>query len=97
MEHLSDHIGVFLNNQSNGETRKGFSQGLTSISKVQQSILNGLVSSQHVKIPTVVLVASRFLENEEIFLNYRLNPKVPTGMPDWYHPVDAEEDSRRWA
>jgi hypothetical protein len=47
--------------------------------------------------PCVVLVALRNLENEELFLNYRLNPNAPGGLPDWYAPVDREEDARRWA
>ncbi|KAL4517192.1 hypothetical protein Ndes2437B_g06799 [Nannochloris sp. 'desiccata'] len=47
--------------------------------------------------PCVALVALRNLENEELFLNYRLNPNAPGGLPDWYVPVDVEEDTRRWA
>lgn len=31
----------------------------------------------------------------QLFLNYRLSPHVPR--PDWYTPVDAEEERRRWA
>jgi hypothetical protein len=30
-----------------------------------------------------------------VFLNYRLSTHVER--PEWYHPVDAEEDKRRWA
>ncbi|XP_057838656.2 uncharacterized protein LOC131048634 isoform X1 [Cryptomeria japonica] len=46
-------------------------------------------------IRTLVLVATRPICDEEIFLNYRLsNPKR---RPDWYHPVDEEEDRRRWS
>lgn len=45
----------------------------------------------------VVFVALRDLRDEELYLNYRLNPNAPSGLPSWYHPVDAEEDARRWA
>lgn len=47
--------------------------------------------------PCVALVALRNLKNEELFLNYRLNPNAPGGVPDWYAPVDIQEDARRWA
>lgn len=46
-------------------------------------------------IRTLVLVATRPICDEEIFLNYRLsNPKK---RPTWYHPVDEDEDRRRWS
>jgi len=48
-------------------------------------------------IPGVVFVALRALQDEELFLNYRLNPNAPGGLPSWYSPVDIEEDERRWA
>ncbi|GMH34381.1 hypothetical protein BSKO_02215 [Bryopsis sp. KO-2023] len=46
-------------------------------------------------LPGLVLVALRDLQDEEIFLNYRLSPHVKR--PDWYTPVDKEEEWRRWA
>ena len=42
----------------------------------------------------LVLVSSRELRDEELFLNYRLNPR--NAYPKWYTPVDVEEDERRW-
>lgn len=39
-------------------------------------------------------IAARELKDEELFLNYRLNPR--NGYPSWYTPVDPEEDQRRW-
>ena len=36
----------------------------------------------------------RAICDEELYLNYRLNPR--NGYPDWYTPVDREEDMRRW-
>ena len=43
----------------------------------------------------LVLVAAKPLKDEELFLNYRLNPAHP--YPDWYTPHDVEEDTRRWS
>ena len=48
-------------------------------------------------VPGVALVALRDLEDEELFLNYRLNPNAPGGLPSWYSSVDPDEDERRWA
>lgn len=48
-----------------------------------------------VVVPALALVASEALKDEEVFLNYRLSTHVER--PEWYHPVDAEEDERRWA
>lgn len=47
-------------------------------------------------LPCLGLVAlSRIEPGAEILLNYRLSSKLKK--PDWYSPVDAEEESRRWA
>ncbi len=43
----------------------------------------------------LALVATRQIQDEELLLNYRLSVHVPR--PEWYHPVDAAEDERRWA
>ncbi|KAJ3680273.1 hypothetical protein LUZ60_016551 [Juncus effusus] len=43
----------------------------------------------------LVLVATRVLENEEVFLNYRLSNVKRR--PEWYVPVDLDEDKRRWS
>ena len=48
-----------------------------------------------VVVPTLVLVATEGMRDEEVFLNYRLSTHVKR--PDWYHAVNAEEDERRWA
>ena len=42
----------------------------------------------------LALLAERVVTNEEIFVNYRLNPSV--ARPDWYSPVDEKEDQLRW-
>ncbi|GAX79643.1 hypothetical protein CEUSTIGMA_g7084.t1 [Chlamydomonas eustigma] len=44
----------------------------------------------------IALIATKFIKDgEEILQNYRLNPWGPR--PLWYHPVNVEEDERRWA
>lgn len=44
---------------------------------------------------SVVFVATRRIEHEEeILINYRFNPKFE--LPKWYHPIDEEQDRRRW-
>jgi hypothetical protein len=48
-------------------------------------------------VVTVALVALRPIQDEEILLNYRLNPNAPAGLPDWYSPVNVDEDARRWS
>jgi len=46
--------------------------------------------------PTIALVATRDIEaNEELFLDYRLSSHVER--PDWYVPVDADAEKRRWS
>lgn len=45
-------------------------------------------------IRTLVLVSTREVCNEELLLNYRLSNHKR--WPTWYHPVDSEEDKRRW-
>ena len=42
----------------------------------------------------LTLVTCRELRDEELYLNYRLNPRNP--YPSWYSPVDVQEDTRRW-
>ena len=44
-----------------------------------------------VRLRGLAFVATRELEDEELFLNYRLNPANPR--PDWYTPVDLERTS----
>ncbi|KAI4328632.1 hypothetical protein L6164_020968 [Bauhinia variegata] len=46
-------------------------------------------------LKSLVLVATRALQDEEILLNYRLSNSKRR--PEWYTPVDEEEDRRRWS
>ena len=43
----------------------------------------------------LAFVTTRQVADEELFLNYRLNPA--NGYPAWYTPYDREEDARRWS
>ncbi|RYR32201.1 hypothetical protein Ahy_A10g046798 isoform C [Arachis hypogaea] len=52
-------------------------------------------STNAATLKTLVLVATRALEDEEVLLNYRLSNTK--GRPQWYAPVDEEEDRRRWS
>ena len=44
---------------------------------------------------SIVFVALEAIEDQELLLNYRLNPNLK--LPDWYQPVDIDEDTRRWS
>ncbi|KAK7308369.1 hypothetical protein VNO77_41972 [Canavalia gladiata] len=53
-------------------------------------------SGSHVPtLKTLGLVATRTLQDEELLLNYRLSNAKRR--PEWYAPVDEEEDRRRWS
>lgn len=45
-------------------------------------------------VRTLVLISTKEVCNEELFLNYRLSNHKK--WPAWYTPVDSEEDKRRW-
>jgi len=44
---------------------------------------------------SIVIVAKRSIVDEELFLNYRFNPRFP--YPDWYYQPNEEEARRRWS
>ncbi|KAG8071553.1 hypothetical protein GUJ93_ZPchr0006g43317 [Zizania palustris] len=46
-------------------------------------------------LKTLVLVSTRSICDEELFLNYRYSNSKKR--PEWYVPVDEEEDKRRWS
>lgn len=46
-------------------------------------------------LKTLVLVSTRSICDEELFLNYRYSNSKRR--PEWYSPVDEEEDKRRWS
>jgi hypothetical protein len=44
---------------------------------------------------SIVLVTTRQVFQEEIFVDYRLDPTQPT--PSWYVPINPDVDRRTWA
>ena len=46
-------------------------------------------------LKTLVLVSTRSIRDEELFLNYRYSNSKRR--PEWYSPVDEEGDKRRWS
>jgi len=58
------------------------------------SILDGTYSPS-VAMHSVLLLSTRPLQDEELFIDYRLTPGFER--PLWYEPVDPEEDERRWS
>lgn len=56
--------------------------------------ISNLPSKGSSDVRTLVLVATREVHDEELMLNYRLSGYVH--QPSWYHPVDVEEEQRRW-
>lgn len=44
----------------------------------------------------LAMVALREIRDEELFFNYRLNPRGRAPRPPWYEPVNALEDELRW-
>lgn len=54
------------------------------------SLLYVLMGYMH----SVILIANRHIQNEELLLNYRFNPANP--YPSWYTQPDEEEAKRRW-
>ena len=58
----------------------------------RNKILN---EKQRSVIPAIVIIAARDIKSdEELLLNYRLNPNAKC--PEWYAAVDIEEDRKRW-
>jgi hypothetical protein len=59
---------------------------------------SGVSKNSGSDVPTLkslVLVATRAIQDEELLLNYRLSNTKRR--PEWYDPVDEEEDRRRWS
>lgn len=45
-------------------------------------------------MPSLLIVATEHIKDEELFLNYRFNPNNP--YPDWFEQPDDEAAKRRW-
>ncbi|EDO39115.1 predicted protein [Nematostella vectensis] len=72
---------------------------------VKVVVVKGLVVKRYYREPnflfktpavlrSVVYVTTNHVHNQELFVNYRLNPAIK--LPEWYTPVDRKEDLRRW-
>jgi hypothetical protein len=48
-------------------------------------------------MPSMVCIATRVIADEELFMNYRLNPRHPHLHPDWYHQPDPLGAELRYA
>jgi len=46
-------------------------------------------------VPSLIMLATRHIEDEELFLNYRFKPGIP--LPGWYTQPDEEEAKQRWS
>ena len=83
-----------------GQRESREQQGGPSSSGLLNVFRNGLAAmsdedaGQPGPLRTLALVTTRAVQDEELFLNYRLNPA--NGHPPWYVPVDEEEEERRW-
>jgi len=44
---------------------------------------------------TLLLITTKYVRNEELFLNYRYNPAAHK--PEWYKAVDEEDDRNLWS
>lgn len=67
----------------------GIQQRVPSVSSLLST------STGYHAIPTLMLIATRDLEDEEVFMNYRFNPNA-NNIPSWYHDCDPESSKRRW-
>lgn len=61
---------------------------------VSAGVFNG-TASRHACIESLAIVATRDIEDEEVFINYRFNPASPD-LPDWYEDCNPSESERRW-
>lgn len=73
-----------------GITNTTIRQKVSSVSEF------GVITGADNCIPTLAFVATRDIQDEEVFINYRYNPNGPK-CPSWYHDCDPESSTRRWA
>ena len=91
-------LGFDFPSSSFSATSDGFPEDLLpmvpNIYDASPSMLTGTYSPG-VAMHSVVLMTSREVADEELFLDYRLSPDI--GRPSWYHSPDEEEELRRWS
>jgi len=73
-------------------------RGSRTFADIMRSSLADMASAESsgsgVPLRGLALVALRELNDEELFLDFRLNPRKKC--PAWYSPVNEEENLRRW-
>lgn len=64
--------------------------------KVSSTSKFGEITGAPNLVPTLAFLATRDIQDEEVFINYRYNPNGPQ-CPSWYHDCDPQSTARRWA
>lgn len=60
------------------------------------SLFHDILVEDDVQVRSLVMIALRdILDGEELFVNYRYNPEL-SELPEWYTPVNTDEDKSRW-
>lgn len=78
-----------------GEGRNEFPKELRSFIPNIPASDSFVYGDKDVLVNSVVLITTRHIKDEELFLNYRYNPRNP--YPDWYNQPFPDEAERRWA
>jgi len=56
------------------------------------------LTDRSIFVQSLLFVTTRPIRSgEELLVNYRFNPQLSESWPSWYHPVDVDEDERRWS
>ncbi|CAM9863732.1 unnamed protein product [Phaeothamnion confervicola] len=63
---------------------------------VEPTLLGGKVD-RSMLVDSATLIATRQVKDEEVFIDYRLNPDLADKLPTWYVPADPQAARRRWA
>jgi len=77
--------------------RGGLMAALDQMVRFSISEMGAAEAQEDRPLRMLALVASRDIEDEEVFLNYRLNPATKATWPSWYVPYAKEEAERRWS
>ena len=80
--------------ENDDDTSSSFTERFGLVERIRNEM--GFSSSKVNQIRGLGFVTTRdVVPGEELFVNYRYNPKIPA--PEWYHPVDVTEDEARWS
>jgi len=95
LPNVSYHRSASAQSLLSGTVDNAEPRGLIDVFRA--SVSDSIRRVEHDRGPVLrglAFVATREVRDEELFLNYRLNPR--NGYPSWYTPVDPDEDARRW-